>query len=106
MSARAAEERRQLAAQSAEQDRRAAERFQSLAQRFGERNARLIVEKTLWQGATGDMIREMHGDPVDASRRVYKTRTTETWKYEPIDAKHFALQIILENDVCVGWKTS
>jgi hypothetical protein len=102
--ARAQEERRRLQAGIEEQARQAAERLLTLSERFGQPNARRIVDKTPWQGATEEMIREMLGAPEDVSRRVYKTKTTETWKYGR-DGKRYNLQITMENGVCVGWKT-
>jgi hypothetical protein len=103
--ARAQEEQRRLQAVLEEQARQAGERLLALSERFGQPNARRIVDKTLWQGATEGMIREMLGAPEDVSRKVYKTKTTETWKYGR-EGRSYHLQITMENGVCVGWKTS
>jgi hypothetical protein len=79
--------------------------MENLRQRFGEQVAQLILAKTLWQGASGEIVREMYGDPAEVSTRVYKTKTTETWKFNPT-GKKYALQVTMENGTCVGWKTS
>jgi predicted RNA-binding Zn-ribbon protein involved in translation (DUF1610 family) len=104
--ARADEQRLLAAAQEGESRRREAERYQGLAQRFGLDNANRIVAKTLWQGASADMIREMLGPPLDVSTRVFKTKKREVWKYNALDARRYGLRITLENEVCVGWETT
>jgi predicted nucleic acid-binding Zn-ribbon protein len=104
LTAHAEEERRE--AQEAEQQRRFAEYVEGLKQRFGEQIAQLILAKTLWQGASGEVVREMFGEPADVATRVYKTKTTETWKFKPIDRRKYALHVTMENGICVGWKTT
>jgi hypothetical protein len=103
---RAEDQRLLAAAQQEEFNRQVAERFQNLVQRFGEQNANRIVAKTIWQGATAEMIHEMLGAPATVSSRVFKTKKRDVWKYEPLDARRYALQVTLENDVCVGWETA
>ena len=101
------EDRRLLAAaQNAEFERQVAERFQNLVQRFGEGNANRIVGKTLWQGATAEMIHEMLGAPENVSSKVLKTMKRDVWKYNRLDARRYGLQVTLENGVCVGWETA
>ena len=42
-------------------------------------------------------------EPNDVSTKVHKTKTSDTWKYVPLDAKErYALRIEFENGVCVG----
>ncbi len=40
-----------------------------------------IMAAEMWQGMTAEMLTDSWGRPVDRDREVYKTRTTETWKY-------------------------
>ncbi len=42
------------------------------------------------------MVLEMLGKPVDKSRRVFKTKTTETWKYDPFAKNRFRLKVTFE----------
>jgi hypothetical protein len=104
--AAAAEEQRLRLAAEAEEQRRQAEYFASLVARFGDAIARQMFAKELWQGATGPMVQEMFGLPADVSTKVYKQTRTEVWKYNPIDARRYALRITFENGVCVGWETT
>jgi len=96
--------RRLAEAQDAEREQQRAAHQKGLEQRYGHEAAQRILSKTLWQGATAEMVREMFGAPEDVSTRVYKMKTTETWKYERIDARRYAKHVTLENGVCVGWK--
>jgi Protein of unknown function (DUF4236) len=80
--------------------------LQGLIDRFGEDAARQMVDGDPWQGATQDMVRVMYGAPDDVSTEVYKTRTSETWKYVPIAKNRYTLRITFENGVCVGWQTA
>jgi hypothetical protein len=100
------EQRLLAAAQNADFERQVADRFQDLVQRFGEVNANRIVGKTLWQGATAEMIHEMLGTPENVSSKVLKTLKRDVWKYNRLDARRYGLQVTLENEVCVGWKTA
>lgn len=101
------QEQRQLAAtQTAEHERQLAERFQGLVQRFGQENAGRIMSKTLWQGATAEMVHAMLGAPENVASKVLKTKKRDVWKYNRIGARRYGLQVTLENDVCVGWETA
>ncbi len=91
---------------AAEYGRQQREHEQGLVARFGAENARRILAKELWQGATAEMIRLMLGVPDDTSTRVYKTKITETWKYRPLGKNRYELKVKVENGVCVGWETA
>jgi hypothetical protein len=78
--------------------------WNSLVARFGEDAAHRVLARKLWQGATGEMVREMLGAPGDVARRVFKTKTTETWKYGALPRNRYRLRVMFENDVCVGWE--
>ena len=39
-----------------------------------------IMRKTMWQGMSSDQLRESLGPPVAIDRKVYKSKTTETYK--------------------------
>lgn len=107
---------RELAAAAQERDRRTREQYalaqaeqqraaywQTLVAQYGEAAAGAIMQRRLWQGATQAMVLEMLGQPVDTSRRVYKTKTKEVWKYHQVDSRRFGLTVTFENGVCVGW---
>lgn len=92
----------ELATLAGEQARQAY--AQELVARFGKESAGLILAGDPWQGATQEMIQEMLGPPHDTSKRVYKTKTSETWKYGEIAKNRYRSKIEFENGVCVGWE--
>jgi len=79
-------------------------RFERLIAEHGADAAMRIADGKPWQGATQAMVTEMLGPPEATASRVYKTKTSETWKYRRLDAKHFALTVSFEDGVCVGWE--
>lgn len=96
--AREAEDRRRQAQEWLDEKRR------NLIARFGERDGALVLAGRAWQGATAAMIVEMYGNPDEVSRKVYKTKTAETWKYGPLPRNKYRLRVMIENGVCVGWE--
>ena len=79
-------------------------RVAELAATYGDDNAQRMLACEPWQGATGPMIRAMLGAPEHVMTKTLKTKTRETWCYDRLDARRFALKVVLENDVCVGWE--
>lgn len=63
----------------------------------------MIMRRMFWQGQTQEQLIDSMGGPVDVDERVLKTKTKETWKYNRVGKNRFALRIILENGVVVGW---
>lgn len=78
--------------------------MQGLLSRFGADAANLILAGDPWQGATKEMVQEMLGPPADIATDVFKTRTSETWKYVQIAKNRYVAKIKFENGVCVGWE--
>jgi len=62
-----------------------------------------IIRRMFWQGQTSGQLLDSLGQPLDTDERVLKTKTKETWKYNKVGKNRFALRIILENDIVVGW---
>jgi hypothetical protein len=44
------------------------------------------------------------GNPLDVDQKVLKTKKKEVWKYQPKGANRYALRVILENGLVVGWE--
>lgn len=74
--------------------------------RFGPEVANLISVGDPWQGATKEMVQEMLGPPHDVSTRVFKAKTSETWKYAEIAKNRYKAKIEFEKGVCVGWEVA
>jgi hypothetical protein len=82
-----------------------ARRVQDLVSQFGTWTAERILKNEIWQGMTRKMLLEAMGEPVDVDQNILKSKKKETWKYGWEGANRFKLQVFLENDVVVGWKT-
>ena len=79
-------------------------RRKALLAKYGDpRVVEAIMSKTIWQGQTIEQLVDSLGRPVDVDRKVYKTKTKETWKYNQTGRNRFGLRIIVENDEVVGW---
>ena len=72
---------------------------------YGPEIADGILEHRYWQGATEEMIQLSLGEPAEKSVTVLKTKRKEVWKYHQIAGNQYALRILFEDGVCVGWET-
>ena len=78
-------------------------RWAYLVNRFGPEAATKIVQGSIWQGQTGEMLGEALGRPAAVDRDVMKTKTVEIWKYHQVARGRFQLKVKLENGVVFGW---
>ncbi|MGE8131681.1 hypothetical protein ACQKQD_32510 [Methylobacterium sp. NPDC080182] len=80
-------------------------RYDRLMAKYGDASiVDRIMAAEMWQGMTAEMLTDSWGRPVDRDREVYKTRTTETWKYGQTGKNRFKNRVVVENDVVVGFK--
>lgn len=63
----------------------------------------LIADGKFWTGQTAEQLEDSIGEPDKVDRKVMKTKTKETWKYNLIRAGQYQLKVTLENEVVVGW---
>jgi hypothetical protein len=88
----------EAAARAAWERRRA-----DLISRFGEQDADRILAQRIWQGMTVEQLHEAIGAPVEVSRRVFKTKISETHKYVPTRKNRFNMRVMLEDGAVVTW---
>lgn len=62
-----------------------------------------IMQGMFWQGQSKGQLIDSIGRPLDVDQKVLKTKTKETWKYNSTGKNRYALKIILEDGVVVGW---
>lgn len=66
-----------------------------------------IVESVMngeyWQGQTAIQLLDSLGYPHSEDKKVLKTKTSETWKYDHRGSNRYGLRVTLENDIVVGW---
>lgn len=62
-----------------------------------------IMNENFWQGQTQGQLIDSLGKPAEVSEQILKTKTKETWKYQKTGTNRYALKIIIEDGVVVGW---
>ncbi len=76
--------------------------------KFGEEFADKIINKEIALGMTKVMLFEIHGVPGEQKKAVFKTKVKETFFYIPRETNRgniqYELEVLLENDIVVGWK--
>jgi len=84
--------------------KQARERLLYLREKYkDERIVQKILNGEFWVGQKSWQLFDSLGEPVKIDRVALKTKKKETWKYRSLGSNRFALKIILENDVVVGW---
>lgn len=86
-------------------EKRRKERIAFLMSKYGdEKIVDMIMERTMWQGQTEEQLRDSLGNPAAMDASVLKTKTKDVWKYHREGRNRFALRVIVENGLVVGWK--
>ena len=62
-----------------------------------------IMSRTIWQGQSEEQLIDSLGSPVDVDKKLYKKKTSQTWKYQQLSPKRFGLKVMLEDGCVVGW---
>jgi hypothetical protein len=62
-----------------------------------------IMNKVVWQGMATEHLLDCLGSPVAIDKKVYKTKTSHTYKYGQTGKNRFSRRVILENGIVVGW---
>lgn len=63
-----------------------------------------IMEKEIWEGETAEQLEYSLGQPEDIEKKVLKTKTKETWKYDHKGANRYGKRVYIENGEVVGWE--
>ena len=58
-----------------------ANRFDILIQKYGTRTGEAIYEHKIWKGADHNMVKDSWGKPINVSRDMKDSGTTEVWTY-------------------------
>lgn len=93
---------------SAEQSRKAeAERLrrEMIEQAYANSPYKLdILNGSIRQGMTANMVVSAWGPPAAIDRKVLKTKTKEILKYGPGPGRSFANKVTIEDGIVVGWE--
>ena len=77
---------------------------QYLRQKYNDESiVEAIMRKTIWQGMSQDQLLDSWGYPAAKDRKVYKTKTAETFKYNQTGKNRFGSRVQIENGIVVGW---
>lgn len=62
-----------------------------------------LMRRRFWVGMTAEQLLDSRGKPADIDEKVLKTKTKQTWKYQPTGVNRYALRIHLDDQVVIGW---
>ncbi|PNK61751.1 DUF2845 domain-containing protein [Psychrobacter sp. FDAARGOS_221] len=63
-----------------------------------------IMDKELWVGETTEQLEFSLGYPEETEKKVLKTKTKETWKYDHKSGNRYGTRVYVENGEVVGWE--
>ncbi|WP_280570586.1 hypothetical protein [Chromohalobacter sp. 296-RDG] len=79
-------------------------RREALMRKYGDENlVDALMNRTFWQGQTGEQLLDSLGKPHDIDQKLLKTKKKEVWKYNHQGFNRYGLRINLDNDQVVGW---
>lgn len=63
-----------------------------------------IMNKMIWQGMSDEQLLDSWGSPAARDQKIYKTKITETYKYNQTGRNRFGSRVKVENGIVVGWE--
>ena len=63
-----------------------------------------IMQRLVWQGMTEEQLIDSWGRPAAKGQKIYKTKVTETFKYNQTGKNRFRSRVNVENGIVVGWE--
>jgi hypothetical protein len=91
-------------ARARERARRVEARRAALLEKYGDKDiVERIMKGELWQRQTSEQVYDSLGPPVDIDEILLRKNMRRTWKYHPTGRHRFALRVILDNDIVIGW---
>lgn len=80
-------------------------RREYLMQKYGDAElVETIMSSKIWQGMSMEQLRDSWGAPEAVDKKVYKTKTAQTYKYGQTGKNRFSNRVWIENGVVVGWE--
>ena len=62
------------------------------------------MNQLVWQGMSEDQLIDSWGAPVAGDQKIYKTKVSETFKYNQTSRNRFGSRVWVENGIVVGWE--
>lgn len=63
-----------------------------------------IMKKVIWQGMSQEQLVDSWGRPAAIDQKLYKTKTTDIFKYNQTGKNRFSSRVRVENGTVVGWE--
>jgi hypothetical protein len=63
-----------------------------------------IMKKIIWQGMSDEQLLDSWGAPAAKDQKIYRTKITETYKYNRTRRNRFGSRVKVENGIVVGWE--
>jgi hypothetical protein len=81
------------------------QRRDQLLRKYGDKDlVEKIMKQLVWQGMSEDQLIDSWGAPVARDRKIYKTKVSETFKYNQKGRNRFGSRVWVENGIVVGWE--
>ena len=81
------------------------QRRDQLLRKYGDKDVvEKIMNQLVWQGMSEDQLIDSWGAPVARDRKLYKTKVSETFKYNQKSRSRFGSRVWVENGIVVGWE--
>lgn len=82
-----------------------AKRRERLMAKYGDaRIVEDIMNAKVWQGMSEEQLIDSWGPPAAKDHKIFKTKTSETFKYNMTGKNRFRERVKLENGFVVGWE--
>ncbi len=80
-------------------------RREALMVKYGDASiVEAIMNRQIWQGMSDEQLIDSWGAPVAKDHKVYKTKLSETYKYNQTGRNRFGSRVKVENGLVVGWE--
>jgi len=80
-------------------------RRERLMAKYGDANVvDGIMNQKIWQGMSDEQLIDSWGSPVAKDHKIYKTKISETYKYNQTGRNRFGSRVKVENGIVVGWE--
>ncbi len=80
-------------------------RRKALLEKYGDATiVDRIMQGKIWQGMSLEQLIDSWGTPAAKDHKIYKTKTSETYKYNPAGKNRFRSRVKIEDGFVVGWE--
>ncbi|MGA0556038.1 hypothetical protein ACO2Q8_05260 [Larkinella sp. VNQ87] len=82
--------------------------FELMLKVYGAEITNKVSQRTIWVGMPVELLFVAKGRPAEMKENIYKNKVVDKWYYgkytNRLGNTKYELEIIIENDIIVGWK--